>query len=140
MDPALLDLVRLRIAQIHHYKVGVEKHRLDLKARGESEERLDQLKAWHESSLFSDCEKAALALGESISLDPIESLPKQLVQEARRHFNKEQMISLLVAIMAINDWNYLTAHNKVKKISQSHISPTSTPVLIFKIPRLIQGA
>jgi alkylhydroperoxidase family enzyme len=150
IDPALLNLVRLRIAQIHRYPIGMEKHRLDLETQGESNERLDQLTVWRESSLFSDPERAALALGESVSLDPIDSIPKQLVEEARRHFDKEQMISLLVAIMAVNDWNYLCTSSvaeaplpggpsRTSKNSQSHANQTTSSGLIFKIPRAIQG-
>ena len=106
----LLDLVRLRVAQIRQCPVGIEKHQLDLKTRGESKNRLDQLTVWRESPFFSNKEKIALTLGETISLAPTKSILKQFIEEARHHFEKEELIALLLAILAVNDWNYLTTH------------------------------
>src|SRR5580698_3465277 len=70
IDSNLLDLVRLRMAQIRQCQAGMEKYWLSLKARGENEELLDQLKLWRQSPFFSEKEKAALTLTEAISLDP----------------------------------------------------------------------
>ena len=106
---ALLDLVRLRVAQIRECPVGIEKHQLDLKARGESKNRLDQLRVWRESPFFSNKEKVALTLGETISLAPTKLILKQFIEEARHHFEKEELIALLLAILAVNDWNYQTS-------------------------------
>jgi alkylhydroperoxidase family enzyme len=105
LDPALLTLVRLRVAQIYQSQVGAETHRRVLISRGESNKRLNQLAAWHESVLFSEQERTALAWGEAICLTPTMTNLKRLLEVARRHFNREQILSLTVAIMSITDWN-----------------------------------
>jgi alkylhydroperoxidase family enzyme len=105
IDPALLDLVRLRMAQVSKCRSEIEKQRLYLKIRAESHERLDKLKIWRKATCFSAKEKAALALGEAISSDPTKSVLNQLLEEARRHFTKEEIIALLLAIMPPTDWS-----------------------------------
>jgi alkylhydroperoxidase family enzyme len=104
VDPALLDLVRLRMAQTSRCRSEMEKQRLYLKMRAESHERLDQLKAWRKASCFSPKERAALALGEAIAFGSTEPAMGQLLEEAQGHFAKEELIALLLAIMPPTDW------------------------------------
>ena len=47
-----------------HYRI----HMLTSEARGETEERLYLLDAWHESPLYSERERAALAWTETVTL------------------------------------------------------------------------
>jgi len=109
-DPDLLDLARMRIAQIHLSSVEIERHRLDLLARGESDERLHQLKQWGEASCFSEKEKVVLTLAETISLGFSKPVISQILKTAKRYFQREELISLLLAIMAVNDW-YFQMHS-----------------------------
>jgi len=99
VDPALLHLVRLRIAQISQCPIQNEKYWQYLKASGESEERLHQLKDWRESTCFSDKEKAALTLAEALSLGFTKPIVTESLKGTRRYFKKEEITSLLLAIM-----------------------------------------
>jgi alkylhydroperoxidase family enzyme len=117
VDPILLDLASLRLAQIHRRPGEIEKRRLGLIAQGASEEWLDQVKNWRESSCFSDKERAVLGLTEEIFADPKQPVHKQLLEEARHHFKKEGLPSLLLAIMAINDKNFRFTHGETVKIT-----------------------
>jgi alkylhydroperoxidase family enzyme len=105
IDPALLDLVRLRMAQMSKCRGEIKKQRLYLQVRGESGERLGKLKAWRKSSCFSAREKAALALGEAVASGSPRPVLDPLLDEARPHFAKEELIALLLAIMPPTDWN-----------------------------------
>jgi len=104
----LLELVRLRAAQIHHYASPVARssHELELEEKGETADRLAELPDWETSSAFDDREKAALTLCDQISHDPEQALPEGLVRETLRHFTKAQMVRLTVAILAVNDWHF----------------------------------
>jgi len=105
VDSRLLELVRLRVATIHCCAESIAHHAEILHSRGESIQ-LDELETWKTSSLFDGPERAALALCEQIALDPAEPLPDFLIQEMRHHFTKEAIVSLTMAIMAANDWNF----------------------------------
>ena len=106
-DPLLLDLVRLRVAQIHQCPISIALHLEDLQASGESQRRLDHLENWGASPLFDNGERAALALCEKITLDPARPLPDYLIREMRHYFTKEAIVSLTLTIIAVNDWNLL---------------------------------
>jgi|HubBroStandDraft_1064217.scaffolds.fasta_scaffold135708_1 alkylhydroperoxidase family enzyme len=105
IDPILFDLVNFRMAQIRESAEGVEKHWIDLQERGVSTEKLDQAHIWRESSFFSAKEKAALMLTEAISLNPSKRFLNQLLGKVRCFFRREELISLLLAIMAANNAN-----------------------------------
>lgn len=107
LDPHLLDLVRLRVAQIHQCPVSIAMHSEELSAKGETKERLDQLETWGTSSAFDGKERAALALCEKITLDPAPVLPEYLIRETRHYFTKAAIVNLTIAIIAVNDWNLL---------------------------------
>jgi AhpD family alkylhydroperoxidase len=107
LDENLLDLVRLRIVQIHGCQPCMEEHTKDLKAHGETELRLRLLKDWRNQAVFSDHEEAALNLAEAMTYQPIDSVPTQDVHIARLFFNESQMVCLMLAILAVNDWHYL---------------------------------
>ena len=59
LSAELVDLVYLRVSQINACAYCIDLHWKDLRALGESEERLYMLDAWRESKLYSDRERAA---------------------------------------------------------------------------------
>ncbi len=61
------DLVALRASQINGCAFCIDMHWKDARAGGESEERLYSLAAWRESRLYSERERAALALCEAMT-------------------------------------------------------------------------
>lgn len=48
----------------------------------------------------------ALAICEAITFTPTKALLASLLQKANGYFNREKMISLILAILAVNDWIY----------------------------------
>ena len=70
LDPVLLELVQIRASQINRCAYGIDYHTSDARMAGETEERVYQLPAWQESSLFTQRERAALALTEAVTLLP----------------------------------------------------------------------
>ena len=53
----LLDLIKLRASQINRCAFCIDMHSKDLRAAGESEERLYLLDAWREAPFYSDRER-----------------------------------------------------------------------------------
>src|SRR5262245_66436480 len=63
----LLDLVRLRASQINGCAYCIDMHWKDLRALGETEQRLYGLDAWEESPYYTERERAALAWTEAVT-------------------------------------------------------------------------
>jgi AhpD family alkylhydroperoxidase len=100
----LLEWARLGAAHVRKNPACVEKHSASLRTRGETEERLHELNRWRQSPFFTDREKAALDLSESISLRHSKDLLQDALDGPRRHFDTSEMVRLSLALLAINDW------------------------------------
>lgn len=63
LEPSLVDLVRTRASQINGCAYCIHLHTRDARG-GESEERLYLLNAWRDLPLYTDRERAALAISD----------------------------------------------------------------------------
>ncbi|MEV4678581.1 MULTISPECIES: carboxymuconolactone decarboxylase family protein [Actinomadura] len=104
LDPVLLELVQIRASQINHCAYCIDYHTSDARRAGESEERIYQLSAWEESSLFTAKERSALALTEAITLLP-QGVPDEVYEEAAKHFEEKELAQLIALIFTVNAWN-----------------------------------
>jgi AhpD family alkylhydroperoxidase len=107
IEPALLELVKLRASQINGCAYCIDMHAKDARAAGETEQRIYCLSAWRETSFYSDRERAALALTEAVTLVAQAHLAPNLVDEAAVVFAPDELSRLLYAIIEINAWNAL---------------------------------
>lgn len=104
-------LVHLRASQINGCSFCVDMHSQELKKAGEPDKRIFGVGAWYESPYFTDAERAALALTESVTRlnDRADPVPDDIWDEAKRHYDEKALAALIVAIAAINVWNRLNA-------------------------------
>lgn len=107
LEPALVELVKLRASQINGCAYCIDMHTKDARVAGETEQRLYGLSAWEETPFFSDRERAALAWTEAVTLISWEHAPEEAYQAARREFSEKELVDLTLAIVAINAWNRL---------------------------------
>jgi AhpD family alkylhydroperoxidase len=107
IEPALLELVKMRASQINQCAYCLDMHSKDARAAGETEQRLYGLSAWRESPYYSERERMALALTESVTLIAETHVPRELVDEAARVFSPDELSKLVFAIIEINAWNRL---------------------------------
>jgi AhpD family alkylhydroperoxidase len=104
-------LIELRASQINGCAVCADMHSRELKAAGESDERIFTLAAWRETPYFSDAERAALALTEAATrlADRPDPVSDEIWEEASRHYDETQLGALVLAIAGINAWNRINA-------------------------------
>jgi AhpD family alkylhydroperoxidase len=107
LEPALLELVRLRTSQINGCAYCIDMHTKDARVGGETEQRLYALNAWRETPFYTERERAALQWTEALTLVHDGHAPDEAYDEARRHFTEEGLVNLTLAIIAINGWNRL---------------------------------
>lgn len=107
LEPALLELVRLRASQINGCAYCIDMHTKDARAANESEQRLYALTAWRETPFFTDRERAALEWTESLTLISTNHVPDELYERVSKHFTEAEMVNLSLAVIAINGWNRL---------------------------------
>ena len=107
LDHTLLELVKLRASQLNGCAHCIDMHTKELRADGESEQRLYLLNAWRESPFYSERERAALAWTEAVTLVAESQVPDDIYDEARKQFSEEELVNLTMALVAINAANRL---------------------------------
>ncbi len=79
------------------------------KREGETDERLSVVAAWRDTPVFTDAERAALALTEAVTRlsDRADPVPDEIFDEAARHYDEQALAAMILAIANINVWNRL---------------------------------
>jgi AhpD family alkylhydroperoxidase len=107
LEPKLLDLIKLRASQVNGCAYCIDMHWKDLRAAGESEQRLYGLDAWEESPYYSERERAALAWTEAVTNIRDGHVRDEVYEKVRKHFTEKELADLTLAVAAINAWNRL---------------------------------
>ena len=102
-------MVHLRASQINGCSFCVDMHSKELRAAGESDERIFAVGAWRDTDYYTDAERAALALTESVTrlADRPDPVPDEIWEDAAKYFDEKELAALLFEIAAINVWNRL---------------------------------
>lgn len=107
LEPALIQLVKVRASQVNGCAYCIDMHSKDARADGETEQRLYALSAWEETPFFTDRERVALTLTEAITLIKDGHVPDAVYETATKSFSEEELVNLTLAIITINGWNRL---------------------------------
>ena len=108
LAPGLLDLVNQRVSQINGCAYCLDMHSKDLRARGETEQRIYMLSAWREvPDLYNARERAALAWAEAVTRLTDQEVSDEVYDQARAEFSDKELSQLTLAVVAINAWNRL---------------------------------
>ena len=107
LEPALVELVRLRASYINGCAYCVDVHTKDARAAGETEQRLYAIPVWRETPFFTSRERAALAWTESVTEVARTGVPDDVYEQARAEFSESALHALTMVIIAINGWTRL---------------------------------
>jgi AhpD family alkylhydroperoxidase len=107
LSASLRHLVKVRASQINGCAFCLDMHWLNARADGVSEARLYSLDTWRESTLYSDAERAALALCEAMTRLDDGHVPDDVWEHAAEQFDEDELAQLVFAIASINTWNRL---------------------------------
>jgi len=107
LESGLIDLINFRVSQINGCAYCLDMHSKDMRAAGETEQRLYVLEAWREAPFYSERERAALAWAEAVTLLTNKDVPDDVYEHARSQFSEHELAILTLAVVAINSWNRL---------------------------------
>lgn len=104
LEKTLAELVKLRASMVNGCAYCIDLHSRDALQLGEDERKLIAVSAWHESHLFSERERAALAFTDAVTeLEGIDDA----YAVAAEHFDSEELTALLYTVVTVNGWNRL---------------------------------
>ena len=127
LEPALLELVKLRASQINGCAFCLDLHFRAAQARGERVDRLYLLDAWTEVAVYSARERAALRWTEALTRLAGEPVSDDVYATARAEFSEAELLDLTLAIVAINGWNRFNVAFRVPPGATAFFK-VSTPV------------
>ncbi|MBS1582262.1 MAG: carboxymuconolactone decarboxylase family protein [Bacteroidetes bacterium] len=113
LEAPLIHLVKLRASQINGCAYCLDMHWKDLRAIGETEQRLYSLDAWRECPYYTDRERAALAWTEAVTLVTDGQVPDAVHEEVKPHFSTKELADLTGVVATINAWNRLLIAGRV---------------------------
>lgn len=105
IERPLLNLLYFRVSQINGCAFCLDMHAKDLRAEGETEQRLYLLDAWREAPFYTAKERSALAWAEALTKIKSGIVPDEIYIEASQHFSETELIDLTLAVIAINSYN-----------------------------------
>jgi len=104
----LIDLISLRVSQINGCAYCLDMHWKDLKAAGESDQRMYSLDAWRETTYYSERERAALLWAEATTNIRDGHVSDEVYDQVQKQFSEQEIADLTLAVVAINGWNRLS--------------------------------
>lgn len=105
------DLIKIRASQINGCAYCINMHTVDARKRGETEQRIYLLNAWQEATLYTDEERAILALTEEMTLIQ-QQVSNETYDQAVSLFDQGYLTAIMMAIVTINSWNRLAIASK----------------------------
>lgn len=107
------ELIKIRASQINGCAFCIDMHTRDARKNGETEQRIFLLNAWRETDLFTNEEKAILAMTEEMTLIHQQGLSDKVYAEAEKYFDKEYIAQIMMAIVTINSWNRIAISTRL---------------------------
>jgi AhpD family alkylhydroperoxidase len=117
LDRTLIELLNVRISQINGCAYCLDLHVRRAAEAGESPQRLAVLPAWRDTALFTDKERAALALVESITRLPDQQTREHVEANARECLTSEEFSAISWVAVTMNAFNRvsITSHHPVRR-------------------------
>ncbi|WP_276381880.1 carboxymuconolactone decarboxylase family protein [Flavobacterium sp. H4147] len=106
LTPEHKELIKIRASQINGCAYCINMHTADARKYGISEQRIYLISAWREADVYTEEEKAILALTEQVTLIP-NHVSDEVYQNAASLFDDKYLAEIILAIITINSWNRL---------------------------------
>ena len=106
LPQSVQDLVMIRASQLNGCGYCLDFHTKDAAAAGETPLRINLVAAWRETTVFTEAERAALALTEEgTRLAP--GVSDETWAQVRKYYDEEQTAALVYLVAMINAANRL---------------------------------
>ncbi|MFE1953968.1 carboxymuconolactone decarboxylase family protein [Streptomyces sp. NPDC059524] len=121
LDRILVELVNLRVSQINGCAYCLHVHTRAALRAGETTQRLGVLAAWRDTEVFTERERAALALAEATTTPADGAAQDAAYAQARAVFTDDELSAVVWVAITIN------AFNRVSILSKHPVRPNPAP-------------
>lgn len=121
------ELIKIRASQINRCSFCIDMHTKDALKNGETAQRIFLLNAWRETDLFTEEEKAILAITEEVTLVHQHGLTDATYKAAEKLFDEQYIAQLIMAVVTINAWNRIAVSTNLGVEIKADPSFTNDP-------------
>ena len=114
LDKILYELIKTRASQINGCAYCLNMHTRDSLQLGETAQRLFLLDAWRETELFTEKERAVLALTEAMTLITNGHVADDVYNAAAALLTPKELAAVIMAVVAINGWNRIAITTRLQ--------------------------
>lgn len=107
-----IELIKIRASQINGCAFCIDMHTKDALKQGETAQRIFLLNAWKEATLFTEEERAILAITEEVTLISQHGLTDATYTAAEKLFDQQYIAQIILAVVTINAWNRIAISTK----------------------------
>lgn len=115
LTPTHKELIKIRASQVNGCAFCVNMHTADARKQGETEPRIYLTSVWREADVFTEEEKAILALTEEVTMIS-NHVSDEVYQNAARLFSDKYLAEIILLIITINSWNRLAITTGLRAI------------------------
>lgn len=113
LDPVHKELIKIRASQINGCAYCIDMHTKEARELGITEQRIYLLNAWRDTNLYTEEEKAILALTEEITLIS-NHVSDAVYQNAVNILGEKYLAQVIMMIITINAWNRIGIATEMK--------------------------
>jgi AhpD family alkylhydroperoxidase len=113
LDKLHYKLIKIRASQLNGCGFCLDMHARQARAMGESEQRIYMLSAWREANIYSEEEKAILALTEEVTLIANGGVSDAVYNRAVALLGEEYTKAVVMGVVAISAWNRIMITDQV---------------------------
>ena len=104
LNPVHKELIKIRASQVNGCAYCINMHTADARKLGVTEQRIYLLSAWREADIYTQEEKAILALTEEVTLIS-HHVSEETYANAAQYFDEKSLAEIIMMIITINAWN-----------------------------------
>lgn len=113
LTPIQKHLIMIRASQINSCAFCINMHTKEALKLGETQQRIFLLNAWKETNLFTDEEKAILALTEEVTLISENGVKDETYKQAQNFFDEQTIGEIIMSIVVMNAWNSMAVSTQM---------------------------
>jgi AhpD family alkylhydroperoxidase len=104
ITPVLKELIKIRASQVNGCAYCINMHTADARKLDITEQRIYLLSEWREADVYTEEEKAVLALTEEITLIS-NHVSEETYENAAKYYDEKSLAEIIMMIITINAWN-----------------------------------
>lgn len=116
LNPIHKELIKIRASQVNGCAYCINMHTADARKLGVTEQRIYLLSAWREADVYTEEEKAILALTEEVTLIS-QHVSEETYENAAKYFDEKLLAEIIMMIITINAWNRIGIATGMRAVS-----------------------